>query len=124
MSFSIAPGEDGTIPATRVEILITPAPRPWGRLLTVAALALVAAVALRAWPQSTTSETEADPIAPTAAAFPPWAPAEAQQMALALSQTNARWNAATVDRPTAYLQFCHNTLSLCDPVTPMPPNPG
>jgi hypothetical protein len=124
MSFSIAPEEDGTIPATNVEILITPAPRPWWRLLTMAALALVAAVALRAWPPSTISETEADPIAPTAAAFPPWAPAEPQQAALALSQTNADWNAATVDRQTAYVQFCHNSLSLCDPAAPMAPSPG
>ena len=103
------------VPATAAEILISPAPGPGVRhFLTVLALVLLAIVVLRLWLPDVSPETETGPIAPTAAAVPPWAPAEPQQAARPSGQACTSRNATTVDRPTAYVQFCQNSGSLCD----------
>jgi hypothetical protein len=119
-------GPNDDMGATQAEILIAaPSGRlPW-RFLTLAALALVAAIALRLWLPSTSPKIETDPIAPpTAAAVPPWAPAEPLHLPPVPDQANASWTAATVGGPTANLQFCWNSPSLCDQVTPARPNAG
>jgi|SRR5215211_4600903 len=119
-------GSRDDVAANKAEILMTSPPgRPRWRLLTMAGLAVVAAIALRPWLPSTSPEIDTGPIAPTSsAALPPWAPAEPLQAPPASGQASASWSAATVDRPTTYVQFCHNSVSLCDQATPMRPNPG
>lgn len=109
-----------TATSTSTEILtIGPPPPPrWG-VAIAAGLVVLAAVALAPWP-TTSSETETRQVVPASGAMPPWAPAEPQQAAPPLRQAYANWNAATVDRPTAYLQFCHNSPTLCDPTEPTP----
>jgi hypothetical protein len=109
-----------TATSTTTEILtIGPPPhRRWG-VVVAAGLVVLAAVALSSWPTNS-AEIETRQIVPASGAVPPWAPAEPQQEAPALRQAHANWNAATIDRPTAYMQFCRNSPTLCDPTAPTP----
>ena len=111
------------VAGTDAEMLVTPPPGlPRWPFITLAALALIAVVALRLWLPSTSSGTETGQITPPAGAvLPPWAPAEPPP---ALGRGSASWTAATIDPPTAYVQFCRNCPSLCGPITPLRPNPG
>ena len=134
MRLSIAFDEDGTVVAAplsdadiqkmaavaEAEILISSPPRPAGRrFIAVAALVLLAAVGLRLWLPSNSTEPEPGPVASSSAAVPPWAPADPQQLAATSGQASCGWNAAT-DHQTTYVQFCQNSRSLCAPAPPTP----
>jgi hypothetical protein len=66
------------------------------------------------------SESETGPIATSSGATPPWAPAEPQRWALAMGHASVSWNRGTVDRPTAYSQFCQSSSTLRDRAAPTP----
>ena len=102
---------------TTTETLSSPPPAPPRRGLLAIGLAVLAALALIPW-LNTSSPTEASPIVPTSVAAAP------QQAAPVASQASAGSNAVGVHRPTAYVLFCQNSLSLCAPVAPTPPSPG
>jgi hypothetical protein len=95
-----------------------PAPRRRWRVLLVAGLALLAAVALIAWLLTVNSETQTRPVAPTSAAAPP------QQAEPAAGQPNAGSNAGDIESSDSYAQFCQNSPVLCSPAVPPAPNAG
>lgn len=103
---------------TSTETLISPpATRPG---LGVLIAGVAAAIAFTPWLLIPNSESETGPIATTLGATPPWAPAEPQRWALAMSHAGVSGNTGTVDRPTAYRQFCQNSPTLCDRAAPTP----
>jgi hypothetical protein len=100
---------------TEAEILMSdPLRRPRWRFLAMALLAMLAVVALRIWLPSSNSVIETQPLAPSIpAVLPPWAPAEPPPAPPAPAQANDSLNAATLNHPTAYIQFCWNSPSMC-----------
>jgi hypothetical protein len=83
-----------------IETLSSPPPGPpERRLLTAAAVIVVALVTLTPWLLTTTPDVGASPIASTSATAPP-------QLA------------PPAPGPIGYIQFCHNSPSLCSGVAP------
>jgi hypothetical protein len=56
--------------------------------------------------------------------MPTQAAASSQQAALAAAQARAGSNAGSVNPVAGYAMFCQNSLSLCAPAAPTPPDPG
>jgi len=103
-----------TAPKTTTTEILTSSPlRPqqWGVLAT--GLAIFAATTLAPWLLNTNSQAEIIPRAGSSAT--------ASQQTSAPVPAKRGWSLATINRPTAYVQFCGNTPSLCDPP---PPNPA
>jgi hypothetical protein len=106
---------ESELPETAEYLVAGPPQRSlWRHVLNATALAALATV-LTAWPLTTSSQNQAEPIAATSSAMPPWAPAEPQQSMPLPVQAHACSNADSVNRPAAYVQFCHNSPALCDP---------
>ena len=103
---------------TSTEILISPpATRPG---LGVLIAGVAAAIAFTPWLLMPNSESETGLIATSSGATPPWAPAEPQRWALAMGHASVSWNMGTLNRPTAYSQFCQSSSTLCDRAAPTP----
>jgi hypothetical protein len=94
-----------TTRTSTVEVLNSPLPGPSGRrVFTAAAVVVFAVVALAPWMLTTRPDAENSPIAPTLAGA-------LRQQAVAASAAGSK--ASSIHRPTGYIQFCHNSPSLC-----------
>jgi hypothetical protein len=102
-----------TTRTSTVEVLNSPPPGPPGRrVFTAAAVVVFAVVALAPWMLTTRPDAENSPIAPTLAG------ALRQQAVAASARTNAGSKASSLHSPTGYIQFCHNSPSLCIGIAP------
>jgi hypothetical protein len=96
---------------TTIETLSSPPTgSPKRRVLSAAALASVALGALVPWLFTTSPDTESGLFATASTAAP--------QAITAPDQTNTDSNASSVHRPAEYIQFCHNSPSLCIETVP------
>jgi hypothetical protein len=102
-------------------LVIGPPPQSaWVHVLHGAAIAIVAAV-LITWLLSTNPDNQTEPIAPSPAAVPPWAPAQPEPAIVVPDQAEAGSNVGSLKRPATHAQFCRNSPVLCSsPATPLP----
>jgi hypothetical protein len=89
--------------------------RPPRGVVTAAGLIVFAAVTLTPWLLTSSSDTQRS-VTPTQAAASP--------QHAARGHASARSYAPNMEPLTAYALFCQNSLSLCAPAAPTPPNPG
>jgi hypothetical protein len=114
---------DSELPGTAEYLVIGPRQRSrWRRVFYAAGLAVLAAI-LTPWPITTSPHIQTEPMAPTSASVPPWAPAEPQQLIPLPGQAHVGSNAGSLYRPAAYAQFCHNSPALCRPTATATPVP-
>jgi hypothetical protein len=113
------PAEEGTKALPEDHVVIddpgVTVSRPPRGVVTAAGLIVFAAVTLTPWLLTSSSDPQRS-VTPTQAAASP--------QHAARGHASARSYAPNIEPLTAYALFCQNSLSLCAPAAPTPPNPG